>query len=139
MVNIQSMSESLQALVEKNPEAKKLLVSMQLTTFFGLVFYFTFSELLMGGCTLGKKVFNLRTAYKDSPRNPPVGSMLLRSTVKTFCSMSFGHPILFILTGNFLIAFLSKGRRTGHDLITHTSVVPGFLPVEENVAQDENY
>ena len=96
-----------------------------------LLFYFTMAEILLGGTTLGKKVFNLRTAYRDSPRIPPVGQTFIRSLLKTISFISVGSIILFFLVGNYIIAFFRKDRRTLHDILTKTSVVPGFLPDPE--------
>ena len=101
--------------------------------------YFFVSEILLGGYTLGKKTFNLRTAYRDSPRLPPLGAHALRSMVKSIASIALisQNPLLLVFFINFLIAFYNPGRRAGHDLISRTSVVPGYLPEDDLATGDE--
>lgn len=126
--NIDNINQGLEQLAKDNPEFQKLLLASQPLSFLVLLFYFMLCETLLGGATLGKKTFNLRTAYRDSPRIPPLGQLFIRSTIKSLASLSIGHPIMFLLSGNFLIAFFLRDRKCIHDYLTHTSVVPGFLP-----------
>ena len=134
--DFETITNNLEKLAEDNPQFYNLMMMSQPLTFFLLLIYFTLSEVLLGGSTLGKKIFNLRTAYRDSPRIPPLGQLFVRSSVKTIAALSLGHPVLFILVGNFMIAFFRKDRRAGHDLLTRTSVVPGFLPEFEESRPD---
>ena len=134
--DLEVITNDLEKLAEENPQFSKLMMMSQPLTFFLLLFYFTLSEVLLGGSTLGKKIFNLRTAYRDSPRIPPLGQLFVRSSVKTISALSLGHPVLFLLVGNFMIAFFRKDRKAGHDLLTRTSVVPGFLPENEEPKPD---
>ncbi|GEM_PF-1330313 len=134
--DLDTITNNLEKLAEENPQFYKLMMMSQPLTFFLLLFYFTLSEVLLGGSTLGKKIFNLRTAYRDSPRIPPLGQLFVRSSIKTISALSLGHPVLFLLVGNFMIAFFRKDRRAGHDLLTKTSVVPGFLPENEDSKPD---
>ena len=121
---------NLEEEMKDNPTLRKFFGMTSATSLFLMILYFMFSEVLLGGATLGKKVFNLRTAYRDSPRIPPLGQLFIRSLIKTISFISVGS-ILFILAANYLIAFFRKDRRTLHDLLTKTSVVPGFLPEAE--------
>ena len=113
-----------------NPVLQKFFAMTSATSLFLMILYFALIEVFLGGATLGKKVFNLRTAYRDSPRIPPLGQLFIRSVLKTISFISVGS-ILFFLVGNYLIAFFRKDRRTLHDILTKTSVVPGFLPEQE--------
>ena len=115
---------------QDNQTLRKFMGMISGTSFLLMLLYFMLSEVLLGGATLGKKVFNLRTAYRDSPRIPPLGQLFLRALIKTVSFLSLGS-ILFILFANFLIAFFRPDRRTLHDILTKTSVVPGFLPEQE--------
>lgn len=128
-----------QEFAKEHPEAAISLafyyLSFPLTPFL----YFFVSEILLGGYTLGKKTFNLRTAYRDSPRLPPLGAHALRSMVKSIASIALisQDPLLLVFFINFLIAFYNPGRRAGHDLISRTSVVPGYLPEDDLATGDE--
>jgi uncharacterized RDD family membrane protein YckC len=123
-------------LADENPKLSEFMLLMSTTSFILMILYFTLCEAFLGGSTLGKKVFNLRTAYRDSPRIPPLGQLFIRATIKTFAFLCFGHKYLFILFGTFLIAFFRRDRRTLHDLLTRTSVVPGYLPEQEDELTD---
>ena len=130
-----------QEFVEKNPNAATHLMMASTLSLLTPFLYFALSEILLGGCTLGKKTFNLRTAYRNSPRLPPIGAQAIRSMVKSIASFALisQNPLLFIFFGNFLIAFYHPGRRAGHDLISRTNVVPGYLPEDEHVNKDTNF
>ena len=53
--------------------------------------------------------------------------------VKSIASLALiSQNLFFIFPINFLIAFCNKGRKAGHDLISRTSVVPGFLPDDDS-------
>ena len=126
--NLDNINQGLEQLAKDNPDFQKMLLASQPLSFLVLLFYFMFCETLLGGATLGKKTFNLRTAYRDSPRIPPLGQLFIRSTIKSISSLGIGHPFLFLLSGNFIVAFFLRDRKCIHDYLTHTSVVPGFLP-----------
>ena len=67
-----------------------------------------------------------------------LGAQAIRSFVKSIASLGLipQNPLFFIFFMNFLIAFYNKGRKAGHDLLSRTSVVPGFLPDEETKELD---
>ena len=121
--------------MRENEELLKFISLLTGSSFLIMLLYFTVAEALLGGATLGKKIFNLRTAYRDSPRIPPLGQLFIRALIKTFTFCCFGMSLMFIFFGNFLIAFFRKDRRTLHDLLTKTSVVPGFLPDQDEERQ----
>ena len=81
--------------------------------------YFLISELALGGTTLGKKIFGLRTVSNLTGEGPPRTSQtILRSGIKAIAL--YGHPIFFI---DYIIAFVTKGNRAGHDFLSRTRVV----------------
>ena len=122
-----------QSFVKEHPDAATHLMLVSLLSMVAPFLYFFLSEIFLGGCTLGKKCFNLRTAYKDSPRLPPLGAHAARSFLKGIASLALvsQNPLSFLFIFNFIIAFYNKGRKAGHDLLARTSVVPGFLPEEQ--------
>ncbi len=122
-----------QQFVKEHPDAASKLMLASLFSMVAPFLYFALSEIFLGGCTLGKKCFNLRTAYRDSPRVPPLGAQAIRSFVKSIASLALisQNPLFFLFFMNFIIAFYNKDRKAGHDLLSRTSVVPGFLPDEE--------
>ena len=128
-----------QEFVKEHPEAASSLMFSSIFSMLTPFLYFSVSEILLGGYTLGKKTFNLRTAYRDSPRLPPLGAHALRSMVKSIASIALisQNPLLLVFFINFLIAFYNPGRRAGHDLISRTSVVPGYLPEDDLATGDE--
>lgn len=128
-----------QEFVKEHPEAASSLMFSSIFSMLTPFLYFFVSEILLGGYTLGKKTFNLRTAYRDSPRLPPLGAHALRSMVKSIASIALisQNPLLLVFFINFLIAFYNPGRRAGHDLISRTSVVPGYLPEDDLATGDE--
>ena len=130
-----------QEFVEKNLNAAIHLMMASTLFLITPFLYFALSEILLGGCTLGKKTFNLRTAYRNSPRLPPIGAQAIRSLVKSIASFALisQNPFMIIFLGNFLIAFYHPERKAGHDLISRTNVVPGYLPEDELANKDANF
>ena len=122
-----------QQFANEHPEAAIKYIVANIFSMIAPFLYFALSEIFLGGCTLGKKCFNLRTAYRDSPRLPPLGAQAIRSFIKSIAGLSLisQNPLLIFFM-NFLIAFYNKGRKAGHDLISRTSVVPGFLPDDDS-------
>ena len=133
-VTFKEVFDDSQQFVREHPEAASKLMFASMFSMIAPFLYFALSEIFLGGCTLGKKCFNLRTAYRDSPRLPPLGAQAIRSFVKSIASLALisQNPLFFIFFMNFLIAFYNKGRKAGHDLISRTSVVPGFLPDDDS-------
>ena len=127
--------KGIESEIKENEELRKFASLITSTSFLIMLLYFSVAEALLSGATLGKKIFNLRTAYRDSPRIPPLGQLFIRAFIKTFTFFCFGVNFLFIFFGNFLIAYFRRDRRTLHDLLTKTSVVPGFLPDSEEERQ----
>ena len=140
-IPLEELFKLSQEFVEKNPNAATYLMMASTLSLLTPFLYFALSEILLGGCTLGKKTFNLRTAYRNSPRLPPIGVQAIRSMVKSIASFALisQNPLLIIFFGNFLIAFYHPSRRAGHDLISRTNVVPGYLPEDEIVNKDTNF
>ncbi|MBT3469603.1 MAG: hypothetical protein HN467_09800 [Opitutae bacterium] len=130
-----------QEFVEKNPNAATQLMMVSTLSLLTPLLYFLLSEILLSGCTLGKKTFNLRTAYRNSPRLPPIGAQAIRSIVKSIASFALisHNPLLIIFLGNFLIAFYNPDRKAGHDILSRTNVVPGYLPEVEPENKDPNF
>ena len=134
--DLAALNQAMMQLAGESHEFARFIVAIGPLSFLVLLFYFTLTETFLGGATLGKKTFNLRTAYRDSPRIPPLGQLFIRSTIKSVTTISMASPFLFLLSINFLLAFIHRDRKCLHDYLTRTSVVPGFLPEEEAVDED---
>ncbi len=94
------------------------------TLFLVLTVYFSASELLMRGATLGKRVFGLRAARWGTAGPPLVLESLSRSIFKATCLI---WPVL--LVADFLPVFFRSTRRAGHDYLARTIVTGSPLPV----------
>ena len=97
-------------------------------------------EWLLGGRTLGKRIFNLRTISLPDTNPPGVLSALARSSIKaafiTLPIFHFENPLvlniylfLIILLGivNFHVPLFRRDKRAWHDLWTRTQVVDNKL------------
>jgi uncharacterized RDD family membrane protein YckC len=107
-----------------------LAITVQ-TIFLVLLAYFAISELVMGGSTLGKRVFHLRTAQFGSGGPARPLEILVRSITKTISLAAwiplyvFGLPLLLL---NLAPLFFNPLRRAGHDLMARTIVTADPLP-----------
>jgi len=72
--------------------------------------------LLRQGCTLGKRMLDLRVDVVATGEPAGIGRMLLRETVAKSVTNPLGIPV------GFLIGLLRRDRRCGHDLLVGTAV-----------------
>lgn len=80
--------------------------------------YFTLSEWLTGGASLGKKVFCLHAARVGQRSLPGTFESLLRGALKAACLIWL--PIALL---NFIIMVIDPRRRAGHDWLAKTWVI----------------
>jgi len=106
-------------------------VPMANTAFLVLVIYFTGSELLTGGSTLGKRVFSLRAARCWTAEPPTWTESFVRNLFKAASLMWMG----LLLVNIFAILFRPT-RRAVHDYLARTLVTGDPAPPR---APEENY
>ena len=119
-----------------SPELKEMIQVSQGYTVFMLWMYFAFSEILMSGGSLGKKVFSLRVVNSRTLEPPRLFDSILRSGLKTLALITW-IPIFIV---NFFLIFITKRNQAGHDLLTRTIVIEGTLVKEtekEEVIEEE--
>ena len=108
--------------------------------------YFSLSEWLMKGCTLGKKIFTLRTIHQIEKRAPKSLECLIRNGIKSISLLAifflpdllFGNfysGIVGILAVDYIYSFFSSQKQTLHDLATRCIVVePGAEKILDEIA-----
>lgn len=110
--------------VEPAPPSENLADAVRASnavSFFFVFIYFAFVPLLLGGGTLGMRIFNLRIQDQSASVPAPLRAHLLRGAVKTVCLQVF-FPFLTLL---FLFALGNPRRIALHDLLARTRVVRG--------------
>jgi uncharacterized RDD family membrane protein YckC len=119
------LSEILMTTMTANGGSPNLSVEAQgalqfMQTFMLSLFwlYFAASEWLMGGATLGKRIFRLHAAKFDLSYAPNAFESLLRGGIKAI-------SLIWIPIGaiNFIIMIVNPRNRAGHDLLARTWVV----------------
>jgi uncharacterized RDD family membrane protein YckC len=105
-----------------------------ITLFFTLVVYFTASEMMLGGTTLGKKVFGLRAARLGAGEPPRLLESLCRNTLKTTCLIAW-FPLVF---GDALPILFHPSRRATHDYLART-IVTGSAPPPARDPEPDGY
>lgn len=100
------------------PEAKQALQFIQTFMLSLYWIYFTVSEWLMRGATLGKRIFRLHAAKVSLSSSPGPFESLLRGGLKAISLIWL--PIGAI---NFIIMVVNPRNRAGHDLLAKTWVV----------------
>lgn len=95
--------------------------TINLLFFLSIFFYFTFVPLLMGGGTLGMRIFNLRIQDAKTGMPAPFRAHLVRGSIKTIC-LQVLFPALTLL---FLFALRTRQRIAIHDMLAGTRVVRG--------------
>jgi len=98
-------------------------VPMANTAFLVLVLYFTGSELVTGGSTLGKRVFSLRAARCWTAEPPTWTESFIRNLFKAASLMWMG-----LLIVNIFAIFFRPGRRAVHDYLARTLVTGDPAP-----------
>lgn len=107
---------------EMSAELIRFVQTATLTTFALFWAFFTLSPMLMGGSTLGMRVFNLRIVRADIPLPAGFRAFLFRGFAKTFC-LQILSPFLWVF---FLLAAFNYRRMAGHDYLARTRVIRGF-------------
>jgi uncharacterized RDD family membrane protein YckC len=89
----------------------------------------------MGGATLGKRVFHLRSAQFGTGAPPRAIESFVRAIVKTVSLAAWvaigalGFPFLLL---NLAPIFFNRTRRAGHDFMARTLVTRDPLPLSDN-------
>jgi len=104
------------------------------TLFIVLVVYFAASEMLMGGATLGKRVFGLRAARYGTAEPPFFIETMSRCIFK---ATSLVWPVLLI--ANAVPILFRSTRRAGHDYLARTIVTGAAPPPARQRARDEDH
>ncbi|MBC2601551.1 RDD family protein [Puniceicoccus vermicola] len=106
-----------------NPSSELMKAAQTINAIFflSIFFYFTFVPLLIGGGTLGMRIFNLRIQQREADAPASFRAHLVRGAVKTVC-LQILFPLLTLL---FLFAFFNPQRAAIHDLLAKTRVVRG--------------
>jgi len=81
--------------------------------------YFLACELAMGGSTLGKHMFHLKTVNISGVGPPGLLQASLRALLKTFFLWG-ALPFTWIA---FMMGFFTQAHRAGHDILARTLVV----------------
>ena len=118
---------ALKALVDiNNPELVPIaawLNYLSLVTFGVLLAGLSLQESLMGGRTLGKRIFNLKVITLPLVDPPTPSASLFRNFCKAaFFALPFGFVMLLAIV-NFHVPLFRRDRRTLHDLWSRTQVV----------------
>lgn len=101
------------------------LAHLGVTTFYALLLALTLQEWLLGGRTLGKRMFNLRTIDVRTGEAPGFLDSLMRSACKAAC-FALPNPIITLVgLVNFHVPLFRRDHRAWHDLWTKTQVVLG--------------
>jgi uncharacterized RDD family membrane protein YckC len=82
---------------------------------------FFLGDMVLGGRSLGKRVFRLRVVPHDRPGGLRLSEGLMRSGLKTLTILP--NPLLPLLLLNYLVPVFSRERRAGHDLLCRTLVI----------------
>lgn len=88
--------------------------------------YFTMSEILLKGSSLGKLIFKIRVVNAVTLEPPSIFDSILRSGLKTFSLLAW-FPIF---TLNFFLMFFTKKAQAGHDFLTRTIVIHNDIEEE---------
>jgi uncharacterized RDD family membrane protein YckC len=129
---MQTMDQQLQEVMDSgqfatlnlSDEATDIAATAGVTAFVVLLVYFAASEMLLGGATLGKRVFGLRAA-RWGTAEPPLGIESLSRCIFKSASLVGLWPIL--LLANALPLFFRPTRRVIHDYLART-IVTGDPP-----------
>ncbi|MGF1483093.1 MAG: RDD family protein [Opitutales bacterium] len=124
----------LAALPEPSEQLKQLLGTSHMTVLLTFWMGFFLGDTLMGGRSLGKRVFRLRVVPRDRLGSLHLAEGLLRSGLKTLTLVPF--PVLPLLLVNYLIPLLTSRRRAGHDFLCRSWVIsePNTEPVASEIS-----
>jgi uncharacterized RDD family membrane protein YckC len=103
------------------------------TLFLVLLVYFTGSELVTGGSTLGKRVFSLRAARCWTAEQPTWLECFVRNIFKVASLMW-----IWLLAANVLTVLFRPGRRAIHDYLARTVVTGDPAPPRPVADGDES-
>lgn len=99
-------------------EAERYIRAFYAFTILLIWLYFSSLEILTKGSSLGKLIFRIYAVREDGGELS-VGATLLRSITKTITLLIFPPFLLF----NYLLAFLNRRRKAGHDFLARSRVV----------------
>ena len=142
---VEKLSAMVKKLEEKDNLDRKALISWYAfqanVSFVTMLIGLSLQEWLLGGRTLGKRIFNLRTVSLPDTHPPGFLSAVARSCIKAvFITLPIFHfenslvlniyLILIMLLGivNFHVPLFRRDKRAWHDLWTRTQVVDNKLP-----------
>jgi uncharacterized RDD family membrane protein YckC len=117
-VRDQSFRKSMEAQYAFQLQHERVFADTQFLMVVLMWLYFALSELILGGSTLGKKVFKLQAVDVKTLKNPLGRTILIRNFVKVV-SLTVLSPLLLV---NFIIPFFNRSRLTGHDMLAGTMV-----------------
>ncbi|MAH39787.1 MAG: hypothetical protein CML08_00065 [Puniceicoccaceae bacterium] len=108
-----------------NPNASAREVLLLVTESFTLIFtlYFFLCDTLLGGRSIGKRIFNIRVVSLRLGERIPFFHALIRGFSKTIILFYF-FPFIFILA--LLTKQFHKSKQWGHDLISQTKVIDEY-------------
>lgn len=115
-----------------SPQLKEMIQASQTIIIFLFWGYFTFSEILLKGSSLGKLIFKIRVVNALTLQPPSFFDSILRSGIKTFSLLAW-FPVFTI---NFFIMFFTKNAQAGHDLLTRTLVIHNDSDLQEEIEED---
>lgn len=117
-----------QRIEKMSPQLKEMVQSGNTIVVLLFWAYFTMSEILLKGSSLGKLIFRIRVVNASTLAPPSMFDSILRSGLKTFSLLVWVPiPILNlvfpIFTLNYFLFFFTSKAQAGHDLLTRTIVI----------------
>ncbi|MGF1449042.1 MAG: RDD family protein [Opitutales bacterium] len=109
------------SLPEPSESLKKMLGASQMAVLLTFWMGFFLGDTLMGGRSLGKRVFRLRVVPRDRLGPLRMTEGLLRSGLKTLTLLA--SPLLPFLLANYLVPLFGRDRRAGYDFLCRTLVI----------------
>jgi uncharacterized RDD family membrane protein YckC len=104
--------------IQQHPEVVEMLIFSQLFVILVVWMYLSLSHTLMGGTTLGKRICKIMLVQAQTGLPPGPLTYWLRGGVVAFTAVL--GPVLWV---SFLVLFLNKSRRAGHDWMSRTCVI----------------
>ncbi len=117
--------ENTKASVMPEPSEVVAATILLITESFSMIFilYFLICTRFFKGCSIGKKIFNLRTISLSEEATVSIFNCFLRAFSKTLMLFYF-FPFLLII--GFLTKYFHKSKKWGHDLLSQTKVIDEY-------------
>ncbi len=117
------------ALPEASEQLLQMLGASQMAVMLTFWMGFFMGDTILGGRSLGKRVFRLRVVPRDRFGPLRMTEGLLRSGLKTLTLLA--SPVLPFLLANYLVPLFGRDRRAGYDFLCRTLVIsePAGPPV----------